>query len=124
VSCPILKQPTDAINGCRVLSLIYRTRKDRYSARAKTPLIETREIEMPMSPEMIETINGTIVDIAKACQSGLYPRLGIRTDTCSWCPNGRLLQNKPLCLYPDNILREFAQTSLQRASSERWRDEF
>jgi hypothetical protein len=112
------------LDEAKVLSLVYRTRKERNSPRAKTPIFEINEVPVVINDEIIEAVRSTIVQVARACQAGLFPRLGIRNDTCSWCPNGQVLKDRPFCLYPNDVLKQFAETSLQRCSSERWRDEF
>jgi hypothetical protein len=71
-------------------------------------------------------IQRTIIDIANLIEKHqLFPATGIRHGICGWCPMAqKILLDKPaFCHMPDEILKELSQTSLQRVSLEKWRDE-
>jgi hypothetical protein len=111
------------INKAMVASMIIRTRKERYSARTKTPLVDIIELPVYISGQIENMLKQVVESIAFCTKTGIFPALGITNGVCIWCPNGREIKGQKLCLYPDNVLKEFSQTSLQRASIEKWRDE-
>lgn len=120
-----LKQAGIDIQKQVLVSCIVRTRKERYSTRAKTPIAEVREEELSFDHDMyLNHAQQIAKTIANATETGIFPALGVVDGTCIWCPNGKSLRDKSLCNYPDDILKQFVETSLQRASIERWRDEF
>lgn len=105
-------------------SMIFRTRKERYSNRTKTPLVEINEVPVEVGPGVEELVIQTIKDIVANIQAERFPALGMRNGVCSWCPNAQRLKDRTFCLYPDDILRQFSKTSLQRCGLEKWREEF
>lgn len=107
-----------------VVAMVVRTRKERYSNRAKTPLVEISEHELILTDHHKEQMKNVVVAMKQCHESGTFPATGVVGGTCVWCPNGRLVQDKMLCEYPDDIIKDLRTTSLQRVSIERWRDEF
>jgi len=109
-----------------IASMVIRDRKERYSARTKTPLTEINLVPIPIDAYHEALITETLMNVADSIEKhGLFPATGIRHGVCSWCPMGKkLLLDKPaFCHMPDDILKELSQTSIQRLSLEKWRDE-
>lgn len=108
-----------------LVSFIVRIRKERNSSRAKTPIVEIKEDELlfdyDLYAQQLEHVAGAIQHFSG---NNEFPRLGLIDGTCIWCPNGRVLKDRILCEYPDEVLKQFSETSLQRTSIEKWRDEF
>jgi hypothetical protein len=72
---------------------------------------------------LIQTTIVTIADLIE--KQAAFPATGIRHGICGWCPMGqKILMDKPaFCNMPDEMLKDLSQTSLQRVSLEKWRDE-
>jgi len=108
-----------------LLNLIIRTRKERHSNRAKTPITEIKEDLLSFNLPFYKAQLLQLVRQINSCRNtNNFPALGVIDGTCTWCPNGRVMQDKMLCEYPDDILKRLSESSLQRTSIERWRDEF
>jgi hypothetical protein len=106
-----------------IASMVFRLRKERNSPRAKTPIVDIAEVPMCIEDHIQKLLLSTLGNMILCQQHHSFPPLGITNGVCTWCPNGKDLQGRKLCYYPDEILKEFSQTSLQRASLEKWRDE-
>ena len=120
-----LKQAGIDIKKNILVSCVVRARKERHSSRAKTPIVEVQEEELLMNPKFYtEQIDNILENIQHNMENKCFPALGVIDGTCIWCPNGRIIQNKSLCEYSDDVLKQFSESSLQRTSIERWRDEF
>ena len=108
-----------------LLNMVIRTRKERHSSRAKTAIVELKEDLLEFNFSFYkEQLLQLILQIKNCHSENNFPALGVIDGTCTWCPNGRIMQGKMLCEYPDDILKRFSESSLQRTSIERWRDEF
>lgn len=111
------------VEQAAIASMVFRLRKERNSPRAKTPIIDIVEVPVCIEEHIQKLLLATLTGMLVCQQHNSFPPLGITNGVCVWCPNGKELQGRRLCYYPDEILKEFSQTSLQRASIEKWRDE-
>ena len=111
------------IGKAMIASMVMRTRKERYSTRAKTPIVDIVELPVCLDDNVQKMLLQVVDSMVICIERQIFPALGVTNGVCIWCPNGRELKNQKLCFYPDSVLKEFSQTSLQRTSIERWRDE-
>jgi hypothetical protein len=107
-----------------VLGMILRNRKERNSKRATTPVTEIQEHVLGFEEGFGDVVDTTLLGVAGAIEAEAFPALGLQTGVCSWCPNRASIHGQRFCFFSDEILRKFAQSSLQRASIDKWRDDF
>jgi hypothetical protein len=120
-----LKAIGHEVNEQYIASMTIRDRKERYSARTRTPLTEVIMVPVQINEYLDALIHQTIVDIAGLVEKQIFPATGIRHGICGWCPmSQQYVMDKPAyCHMPDDVLKELSQTSLQKVSLEKWRDE-
>lgn len=112
------------INSLVTVSMLLRNRKERISTRSKLPIVEIKTHEVTLEPNMEKLVLQSLQIMANMIQEKYFPMNGIQDGTCSWCPYGKSITDRRFCCYDDDILEEFASTSLQRCNIDKWRDEF
>jgi len=112
------------INRLCAVSMIIRNRKNRISPNTKNVITEIQETPIVLERNLENTAIQSLSDMVAIINAGLFPTTGMQNGTCSWCPFGKQLQGQKFCDFPDEILKEFSETSLQRCNIDKWRDEF
>lgn len=112
------------IDDIIILDMILRNRKNRTSNRTKTSVVEFNEIPFILDDGFTEVVETSLLGVAASIEADAYPASGMQTGVCAWCPYRASIKGKRFCYFTDEYLKKFAESSLQRANIEKWRNEF